>query len=67
MSRTVIKIRRKSDGKILTDVINDACQVHNIYDGDELILSDNEWMIGYSECKGFFECSDFEEVKDGTL
>ena len=54
MSRTVIKIRRKSDGKILTDVINDACQVHNIYDGDELILSDNEWMVGYSECNGFF-------------
>ena len=67
MSRTVIKIRRKSDGKILTDVINDACQVHNIYDGDELILSDNECMVGYSECNGFFETSDFEEVKDGTL
>ena len=57
MSKTVIKIRRKSDGKILTDVINDACQVHNIYDGDELILSDNEWMVGYSECNGFFETS----------
>lgn len=67
MSRTVIKIRRKSDGKILTDVINDACQVHNIYDGDELICSDHEWVVGYSENKGFFECSDFEEVKDGTL
>ena len=67
MSRTVIKIRRKGDGKILTDVINDACQVHNIYDGDELILSDKEWMIGYSESEGFLECSDFEEVKDGTL
>ena len=67
MSRTVIKIRRKSDGKILTDVINDACQVHNIYDGDKLILSDNERMVGYSECNGFFETSDFEEVEDGTL
>ena len=67
MSKTVIKIRRKSDGKILTDVINDACQVHNIYDGDELILSDKEWMVGYSECNGFFETSDFEEVEDGTL
>ena len=42
MSKTVIKIRRKSDGKILTDVINDTCQVHNIYDGDELICSDKE-------------------------
>jgi hypothetical protein len=67
MSRTVIKIRRKGDGKILTDVINDACQVHNIYDGDELILSDKEWMVGYSDSEGFLECSDFEEVKDGTL
>ena len=67
MSRTVIKIRRKSDGKILTDVINDACQVHNIYDSDELICSDHEWVVGYSESKGFFECSDFEEVKDGVL
>ena len=67
MSKTVIKIRRKTDGKILTDVINDACQVHNIYDGDNLILSEKEWLIGYSECDGFFETSDFEEVKDGTL
>ena len=67
MSRTVIKIRRKCDGKILTDVINDVCQVHNIYDGDELILSDKEWMIGYSEGEGFLEYSDFEEVNDGTL
>lgn len=63
MSKTVIKIRRKSDGKILTDVINDACQVHNIYDGDELILSEKEWFIGYSECGGFMEHSEFEEVK----
>ena len=54
MSKTIIKIRRKSDGKILTDVINDACQVHNVYDGDELICSDKEWMVGYSECNGFF-------------
>jgi hypothetical protein len=67
MSKTVIKIRRKTDGKILTDVINDACQVHNIYDGDNLILSEKEWFIGYSDRDGFFETSDFEEVKDGTL
>ncbi len=62
MSKTVIKIRRKTDGKILTDVINDACQVHNIYDGDNLILSEEEWLIGYSECDGFFETSDFEDI-----
>lgn len=62
MSKTVIKIRRKTDGKILTDVINDACQVHNIYDGDNLILSEKEWLIEYSECDGFFETSDFEEI-----
>ena len=67
MSRTVIKIRRKSDGKILTDVINDACQAHNIYDDGILILREHEWNIGYSESKGFFEWSEFEEVKNGTL
>ena len=62
MSKTVINIRRKTDSKILTDVINDACQVHNIYDGDNLILSEKEWLIGYSECDGFFETSDFEDI-----
>ena len=67
MSRTVIRIRRKRDGKILTDVINDSCQVHEIYDGDYLLISGKEYEIGYSESEGFFETSDFEEVKDGTL
>jgi hypothetical protein len=59
-----MKIRRKSDGKILTDIINDACQVHNIYDGDELVQSDYECVIGYAEDKGFLETSDYEEVQD---
>ena len=64
MSKTILTIRRKSDGQLLTDVINDACQVHNIYDGDRLILSDYEWMVGYSEHEGFREESDFELVDE---
>lgn len=65
MSKSIITIRRKSDGKILTDVINDSCQVHNIYDlknsefskddyingryDDKLIISDKDFNIGYEE------------------
>ena len=64
MSKTILTIRRKSDGQLLTDVINDACHVHNIYDGDVLILSDYEWMVGYSEHEGFRKESDFELVEE---
>lgn len=64
MSKTVMLIRRKSDGKLLTDIINDACQVHNIYDGETLLLAEKEYFIGYSEDKGFDAESDYEEVDD---
>lgn len=62
MSKTVLKIRRKSDGKILTDIINDTCQVHNIYDGEELMVKDNDYNIGYVEGDGFLDWADYEEV-----
>ena len=55
-------IRRKSDNKLLTDIINDACQVHNIYDGETLLLSEKEWMIGYSEDKDFDESSEYVQI-----
>lgn len=80
MSKSIITIRRKRDGKILTDVINDSCQVHNIYDlknsefskddyingryDDKLIISDKDFNIGYEEGVGFYDWADFEVVKD---
>lgn len=64
MSKTIITVRRKSDGKILKDVINDSCQVHNIYDGDELVESNKDYTIGYVEGGGFLDWSDYEEVYD---
>ena len=63
MSRSVIEIVRKSDGKVLRDVIDDSCQVHNIYDGEELVYSDKDFNIGYSEWNGFYEWSDYELLK----
>jgi len=64
MSKTILKIRRKSDGKILKDVINDSCDVHNIYDGDNLIICEKSWDVGYLESNGgFIESSEFEEVE----
>lgn len=65
MSKSIIKIRRKSDNKILFDVINDACQVHNIYDDGKLIGSFKEWEIGYM-CNDFFKDSPYEEIKSIT-
>ena len=63
MSKTIIKIRRKTDGKVLTDIINDACDVHNIYDGDELIVSEKAPFVGYFD-NAFDESSEFEEIQD---
>ena len=65
MSKSIIKIRRKSDDKILFDVINDACQVHNIYDDGKLIGSFKEWEIGYM-CNDFFKDSPYEEIESVT-
>ena len=62
MSTTTLKIKRKSDGKILTDVINDTCQVHNIYDGDKLMVRDKDYNIGYVEGEGFLDWADYEEA-----
>lgn len=64
MSTSTIKIRRKSDGKVFTDVINDACQVHSIHDGDVCVGSFNEWEIGYTEWNGFATDSEYEEIID---
>lgn len=62
MSKSIIKIRRKSDDKVLYDVINDSCQVHNIYDNDKLIGSFNEWEIDYMY-NDFLENSEYEEIE----
>lgn len=65
MSKSIIKIRRKSDDKVLYDVINDACQVHNIYDNDKLIGSFKEWEIDYMN-NDFLENSEYEEIESIT-
>ena len=65
MSTSIIKIRRKSDDKVLYDVINDACQVHNIYDNDKLIASFKEWEIDYMN-NDFLEDSPYEEIESIT-
>lgn len=62
MSKSEITIRRKSDGKVLKDIINDSCQVHNIYDGDTLVASEKDSTIGYIEGSGFCDWSDYEEI-----
>lgn len=64
MSKSIIEIRRKRDGKILRDEINDACQTHNIYDGDVLVESDKDYNIGYFEGVGFCSFSEYEELAD---
>lgn len=64
MSKTIIEIRRKRDGKILRDEINDVCQTHNIYDGDVLVESDKDYNIGYFEGVGFCDFSEYEELSD---
>ena len=64
MSKSIIEIRRKSDGKILRDEINDACQTHNIYDGDVLVESNKDYNIGYLKGVGFFDFSKYEELAD---
>jgi len=64
MSKSIIEIRRKRDGKILRDEINDACQTHNIYDGDVLVESDKDYNIGYIEGIGFCSFSEYEELAD---
>lgn len=64
MSKSIIEIRRKRDGKILRDEINDACQTHNIYDGDVLVESDKDYNIGYIEGVGFCSFSEYEELAD---
>lgn len=64
MSKSIIEIRRKRDGKILRDEINDACQTHNIYDGDVLVESNKDYNIGYSEGVGFYDFSEYEELAD---
>lgn len=64
MNKTIIEIRRKRDGKILRDEINDACQTHNIYDGDVLVESDKDYNIGYFEGVGFCSFSEYEELAD---
>lgn len=67
MSKTLIIVRRKSDGKVFRDVVNDACQVHNIYDDDgNPVVQDHDYNIGYTECGGFLDWSDFEEVKSSS-
>ena len=65
MSKSIIKIRRKSDDKILFDVINDSCQVHNIYDGNKLIGSFKEWEIDYVD-NDFLKDSPYEEIESIT-
>lgn len=65
MSKSIIKIRRKSDDKILFDVINDACQVHNIYDDGKLIGSFKEWEIDYMD-NDFLKNSPYEEIESIT-
>lgn len=62
MSKSIIKIRRKSDNKILYDVINDSCQVHNIYDKDKLIGAFKEWEIDYMD-NDFLNDSPYEEIE----
>ena len=65
MSKSIIKIRRKSDDKILFDVINDACQVHNIYDDGKLIGSFKEWEIDYMD-NDFLKDSPYKEIESIT-
>lgn len=65
MSKSIIKIRRKSDDKILFDVINDSCQVHNIYDDGKLIGSFKEWEIDYMD-NDFLKDSPYEEIEPIT-
>ena len=65
MSKSIIKIRRKSDDKILYDVINDSCQVHNIYDNDKLIGSFKEWEIDYMY-NAFLKDSPYEVIESIT-
>lgn len=65
MSKSIIKIRRKSDNKILFDVINDSCQVHNFYDDGKLIGSFKEWEIDYMD-NDFLKDSPYEEIESIT-
>lgn len=65
MSKSIIKIRRKSDDKILFDVINDSCQVHNIFDDGKLIGSFKEWEIDYMD-NDFLKDSPYEEIESIT-
>lgn len=62
MSKSIIEIRRKRDGKLLRDEINDACQTHNIYDGNVLVESNKDYNIGYLEGEGFCDDSEYELV-----
>lgn len=63
MSKDLILIRRKSDGKIFRDIINDTCNVHNIYDDDGTrIVCDYDYNIGYREWDEFHNWSDFEKT-----
>jgi len=45
MSFSLDILKRKSDGKILFDLVNDACDVHNIFDGDTFVESTESWNI----------------------
>lgn len=67
MSKSVNKIRRKSDGKILIDIINDSCQVHNIFNNGKNIGSYYEWEIDYDECNQYRESSPYEFIESVTF
>jgi len=47
MSYSLEIVKRKSDGKLLIDLVNNACDVHNIFDGDELVEVTKSWNISY--------------------
>ncbi len=44
-SLDIVKAR---DGRLMFDLVNDACDTHNIFDGDKLVESTKEWNIRYN-------------------
>lgn len=62
MSKSIIKIKEKSTGKIFIDLINDTCDVHNLYDETrDFYGSFKSWELSY-DYQTFNAQSNFEEL-----
>ena len=64
MSYSLLKVRRKKDGKVLYDLITDSCDAHDLFDYDtkEHIFGGMEWDIGYY-MSGFRPNSEYEKLE----